>query len=131
MTPRSLLKQLRAVPAFNAPVTYGTRAAMRALGRESEFAIKHLPHVGTAKMTLPDGGWARIWSRGDDWVSNQVFWRGWDGYQREVTSLFWGLARTSDVTVDVGAHVGYYTLLAAAANPSATVYAFETLATVF
>ncbi len=128
---RALLKQLRDAPAVNGPVTHATRAAMRGLGRDSEFAIKHLPHVGTTKMTLPDGRCARLWSSGDDWVSNQVFWRGWSGYQSEVTSRFWDLARSARVTVDVGAHVGFYTVLAATANPSATVYAFEPLGPVF
>jgi FkbM family methyltransferase len=126
-----LLKELRDVPAFNAPATHATRAAMRALGRDSELAIKHLPHVGTTKMTLPNGRRARMWSLGDDWVSNQVFWRGWGGYESEVTQLFWSLATRAGVTVDVGAHVGFYTILAAAANPSGAVYAFEPLRMVF
>lgn len=128
---KPLLKQLRGVPALNAPVTYGARAAMRAVGRDSELAIKHLPHVGTTRMALPDGRCARLWSHGDDWVSNQVFWRGWGGYQSEMTPLFWRLAQHAHVTLDVGAHVGFYTVLAATANPSSAVYAFEPLGVVF
>jgi FkbM family methyltransferase len=122
-----LLKRLRGVPAFNVPLTHTVRAAMRAVNWDNELAIKHLPHVGVTKMVLPEGGCARLWSRGDDWVSNQVFWRGWDRYEGEVTPLFWRLARRASVTLDIGAHVGLYTVLAATANPSATVYAFEPL----
>ena len=128
---RALLKQLRAVPALNAPLTHAIRATTRAVGYQSEFAIKHLPHVGTTKMTLPGGRRAQLWSRGDDWVSNQVFWRGWDGYESEVTPLFWGLASRAAVTLDIGAHVGFYAILAATANPRSVVYAFEPLAPVF
>jgi FkbM family methyltransferase len=128
---KALLKHLREVPAVNAPVTHATRATMRALGRESEFAIKHLPHVGTTKMALPGGRRARLWSRGDDWVSNQVFWRGWGGYESEVTPLFWNLASRAGVTLDIGAHVGFYAILAATANPSSVVHAFEPLGPVF
>lgn len=128
---KSLLKQLRSMPAFNAPATNAARMTMRALGRESEFAIKHLPRVGTTTMTLPNGRRAQLWSRGDDWVSNQVFWRGWCGYESEVTPMFWSLAQEARVIFDVGAHVGFYTVLAAMANASATVYAFEPLAPVF
>jgi FkbM family methyltransferase len=131
MSITTLLKQLRGVPAVNAPLTHGTRAIMHALGRESEFAIKHLPHVGTTTMSLPDGRTARLWSRGDDWVSNQVFWRGCCGYEGDVTPLFWSLAARAGVTFDIGAHVGFYTVLAAAANPRAVVCAFEPLAVVF
>jgi FkbM family methyltransferase len=82
-------------------------------------------------MRLPGGRQARLWSRGDDWVSNQVFWRGWDGYEPEVTPLFWRLAERSRVTFDVGAHVGFYTILAAVANPRSTVVALEPLPVVY
>jgi FkbM family methyltransferase len=76
-------------------------------------------------VPLPGGLRARLWSRGDDWVSNQVFWRGWDGYEPEMSRLFWRLATTASVTLDVGAHVGYYAILAGIANPAGSVYAFE------
>ncbi len=44
--------------------------------------------------------------------------------------LFFRLATTATTVLDVGAYVGYYTLLAAHANPSAWVCAFEPLASV-
>lgn len=119
------LKRLRALPAVNAPLTYGVRGALRLLDTQSEFAIKHLAHVGTTRAQLPNGCQAQLWSQGDDWVSNQIFWRGWDGYETEVARIFWSLAVEAKVTLDVGAHVGYYTVLAAMANPSGTVYALE------
>lgn len=37
------------------------------------------------------------------------------------------LARSARVTLDIGAHVGYYALLASLANPEGRVYAFEPL----
>jgi FkbM family methyltransferase len=125
------LKRLRALPAVNAPLTYGVRGMLRMLGTRSEFAVKHLPHVGRTRMELPNGRTAWLSSRGDDWVSNQVFWRGWDGYETEVSRIFWRLAAEAKVTLDVGAHVGYYTVLAAMANPGGTVYALEPLPAVF
>src|SRR5437764_921604 len=94
------LKRLRALPAANAALTYGVRGVLRILGTNSEFAIKHLPHVGTTRTELPNGRHARLWSRGDDWVSNQVFWRGWDGYETEVAHLFWSLAAKASITLD-------------------------------
>jgi FkbM family methyltransferase len=59
-----------------------------------------------------------------------VFWRGWDGYEPEVVSVFFRLAAGARLTLDVGAHVGYFTLLAALANPQGVVHAFEPLARV-
>jgi FkbM family methyltransferase len=67
----------------------------------------------------------RLWSRGDDWVSNQVFWKGWAGYEPETVPVFFRLAARARLTVDVGAYVGFYTLLAALANPEGRVLALE------
>jgi FkbM family methyltransferase len=66
-------------------------------------------------------------SRGDADIAGPLFWRGWDGHETETARLFYDLARTARVTLDVGAHVGYFALLAAHANPDGRVYAFEPL----
>jgi FkbM family methyltransferase len=67
----------------------------------------------------------RLWSRGDDSLSDRVYWRGWDGWEPEVSRLFFRLAQRSPLTLDIGAHVGYYTLLASLANRHGRVLAFE------
>lgn len=47
-------------------------------------------------------------------------------YEREQTRLFESTVRPGQTVLDVGAHVGYYTLLAAAlAGPRGAVWAFE------
>jgi FkbM family methyltransferase len=130
-TSTAMLKRLRAVPAVNAALTHAIRTPMRAVGAHSEFAVKHLPRVGTTTMVLPGRRRARLWSRGDDWVPNQVFWRGWDGYEPEMTPIFWRFATAARVTLDVGAHVGFYAILAAIANEHGSVFAFEPLPPVF
>jgi FkbM family methyltransferase len=55
---------------------------------------------------------------------NYLFWRG-GPFHYEYTSIFTELAARSEVCFDVGANVGYFTLLANAYNPDITVYAFE------
>ena len=60
-----------------------------------------------------------------------MFWRGWDGYEPEMTPLFWRLATAARVTLDVGAHVGFHAILAAIANDRGSVFAFEPLPQVF
>ena len=122
---RRPLKAVRAWRPFNAPATLTTRAVSHLAGREFESAIKHLPRTGPVRSQLPNGKVLRLWSRGDDWISNQVFWRGWAGYEPETTPLFFELAREADVVIDVGAFVGFYSLLAALANPHGRVIAFE------
>jgi len=124
---RQIGKRLRAVPALNAMTAVTLRALMRAADRSWESVIRHLPRSGTIKEPLPNGRTLKFVSRGDDWVSNEVFWRGWRGFQPEMSGLFFELARQSRVTLDVGAHIGFYALLAGHANPGGAVFAFEPL----
>jgi FkbM family methyltransferase len=126
-----MLKRLRAAAAVSLPATTAVRFVADQLGVTPELAIKHLPRSGLTVTTLPDGTRARFWSRGDDWIANQVFWRGWDAYERETVRLFWRLAREETVMFDVGAHIGYFTVLGALANPCVTVVALEPLPSVF
>ncbi|HEX3151786.1 MAG TPA: FkbM family methyltransferase [Gemmataceae bacterium] len=128
---RGPLKFLRTSQPFNGIATFGARAFLSGLGARSEWLIKHLHRSGRVSIRLPNDRILRLWSRGDDWVSNQVYWRGWDGYEPETTQLFFRLAAQSTVTLDVGAYVGYFSLLAAHANPAGRVCAFEPLPAVF
>ena len=120
-----LLKALRASQPCNWLTTSLVHAGLNTMGVRSEFLIKHLHRVGSVSSRLPNGRILRLRSRGDDWVSNQVFWRGWSGYEPETAPLLFRIASRAAVTLDVGAHVGFYTLLAAHANPSGRVFAFE------
>ena len=124
---RDAVKRLRAWPPLNGALTASVRAALSLAGARSEWAVKHLPRCGRVEATLPDGRTLVLRSRGDDWVSNQVFWRGWTGHEPETAPVFRALAAGSRVTLDVGAHVGYYALVAGHANPAGRVFAFEPL----
>ncbi|HEY8461039.1 MAG TPA: FkbM family methyltransferase [Blastocatellia bacterium] len=82
---------------------------------------------GPVRSTLPNGRIFRLWTKGDDWISNEIFWKGWNGFESDTSPLFYELAAESKVIFDVGAHVGYYSILAGLANPASRVYAFEPL----
>jgi FkbM family methyltransferase len=122
-----MLKAARASQPFNAIATSLVRGAFRWRDHAPEGVIRHLHRVGHVRERLPNGRCLHLWSRGDDWVSNQVFWRGWAGYEPETVPLFFHLAQQARVTLDIGAYVGYFTLLAAHANPQGRVLAFEPL----
>jgi len=64
-------------------------------------------------------------SRGDDDIATTLFWQGWDGHEPETAKPFYELATSARTTLDIGAHVGYFTLLAGRANPDGRVFAFE------
>lgn len=121
------LKRLRVSQPFNSMATSTLRSVLRATGLRSEIVVRHLHRVGTVTDTLPNGRTLRLWSLADDWVSNQVYWRGWQGYEPETVPLFFRLATRARVTIDIGAYVGFFTLLAAHANRDGFVYAFEPL----
>jgi FkbM family methyltransferase len=128
---RSALRGARLTQPFNIVMTTVVRLLMRCAGRPWPWAVRHLHRTGSVASVLPNGKRLKLWSRADDWVSNQVFWRGWDGYEPETSPLFFRLAESARVTLDVGAHVGFFSLLAGHANPRARVVAFEPLPPLF
>lgn len=125
------LRTLRAWPPLNAAVTSLGHAVMRATGLDDSFLVRHMPRVGLVQADLPGGKSLRLWSRGDDGIANLVFWRGWAGYEPESTPLFYRLAREARTVLDIGAFVGYHSVLAGLANPSGKVHSFEPLPAVF
>lgn len=67
--------------------------------------------------------------RGTRWVVGSGLHSCWLGtYEHQKQLMFADLLRTGDVVYDVGAHAGFYTLLAAKiVGPTGHVYAFEPL----
>ncbi len=124
---KKAMGRARAISALNRPVTTVVRAACHFTGKTPEAVIKHFVRSGPVHSDLPNGKVIRLCTQGDDGVSNEVFWKGWDGYEPETSPIFYKLATRSNVIFDVGAHVGYYSLLAGLANPASRVFAFEPL----
>ena len=127
---RSVLKAARYTQPFNVLATTLARALLPP-GRLRSWAVKHLHRVGHVCSTLPNGRRLRLWSLADDWVSNQVFWQEWRGYEPETSPLFFRLATSARVTLDVGTHVGFFSLVAGHANAQGQVVAFEPLPPLF
>jgi FkbM family methyltransferase len=124
-------RRLRAVGPLNAVATTAVRASLRATGRDDSFAIKHLHRYGKVRVPVGDGRAFVLETRGDDWIPNQLFWRGLDGYEPETLPLFLEYAARSRGTIDVGAHIGVFAIAAATVNPSAPVLAVEPLPEAF
>lgn len=122
---------MRASQPFNNLATSTLRGLFAAVGQQPEFLIKHLPRTGITSVDLPNGKNLKLESASEDWIPTQLFWRGWTGYEPEMTGIFFRLAESARTVLDVGAHAGFYSLLAGLANPNADVFAFEPLARVF
>jgi FkbM family methyltransferase len=65
--------------------------------------------------------------KGKKWIYTSGYSQYFMGdYEKEVVDVFYEYAKKSKVIYDIGANIGYYTLIAAKANKdSAKVYAFE------
>ena len=56
-------------------------------------------------------------------IQQQLFWYGY--YEKELGILLKKILRTNDVFLDIGANIGYFSLLAATNSPSSKVISFE------
>lgn len=122
---KAALKRLRHSQPFNKLATDAIRGLCRLVGTTPAVFPRHLHRVGDVFEPLPNGQVLHLFSKGDDWVTNQVFWKGWTAYEPGTIDLFYRLAARSNVILDIGAYVGFFSLVAALANRNARVYAFE------
>src|SRR5688572_6391664 len=121
-TPKHLLRTIRDLPIINIAAT----SVVKLFVRDPSLRLAHyLPRTGVVEAVLPNGNSLRLWSRADDLIASPVYWRGWDGYERETSRIFYEHAVNARVILDIGAHVGYFTVLGARANPAARVFSFE------
>lgn len=122
---KAILKRLRYSQPFNRTATGAVRSICRLVGWTPEMLPRHLHRVGDVFETLPNGEGLHLRSKGDDWVTNLVFWKGWKAYEPGTIDLFYRLAGRATVVLDVGAYVGFFSIVAGLANRRARVYAFE------
>jgi FkbM family methyltransferase len=120
---RSAAKTVRDVPTVSRLLSSLARPFIS--DPPPEWFVKHLPRQGTVVVDVPGVGTVRFWSRADDYITSRVWWMGMAGYERETVVPFLRFVKEASVVVDVGAYTGYYSILAAAANPRTRVFAFE------
>ena len=61
-----------------------------------------------------------------DWLQSQLFWMKIYYIERKETEYFKRILKRGDIVVDVGAHIGYYTLISGArVGKEGHVYSFE------
>ncbi|WLW52678.1 FkbM family methyltransferase [Streptomyces sp. YU58] len=86
---------------------------------------KKFPYRGFAEIDSPHCPPFVMFCVNDDAVALDTLWNGRFGYEPGSLATWARLAARSGTIADVGAHVGYFSLIAALAAPKATVHAFE------
>lgn len=77
----------------------------------------------TTRETVLTYGNIRVKCDLSHWIQRQLYF--WGSYEKEYWKYWIKLAKMASTIFDVGANVGVYSLLAAAANPKAQIHAFE------
>ena len=82
---------------------------------------------GDRIVTIPMRGQRsfRLTCLDESYLAFQLFWRGIDYYEPTTLKLLQGLLKPGAAFLDVGAHIGFYSLAAAASVPGIKVVAFE------
>lgn len=116
------MRQLIYKTIYHPTVNYLLRNLNRWLSPVLPSTIK-LPPAGTINLTNPAGRSLKIKTNQTNYLTQLIYWEGYENF--EYTSIFLKLIQSVEGFYDVGANIGYYSLLAAMENPSIRVTSFE------
>ncbi|MFE3164434.1 FkbM family methyltransferase [Streptomyces sp. NPDC059224] len=86
---------------------------------------KKFPYRGYVEIDSPYCPPFVMFCVNDDAVAMDTLWNGTFGYEPGTLATWARLAARSTTIADVGAHVGYFSMIAAHASPKAKVHSFE------
>jgi len=102
-------------------INWVLRNVNKAVSKIAPGVVK-LPPSGTICLNTARGT-LKIKTNQTNYLTHLVFWEGYRNF--EYTDLFLDLIPKISTFYDIGANIGYYSLLAARLNPSIQVYSFE------
>jgi FkbM family methyltransferase len=99
--------------------------------RGLKYFLKAAKWLGLADKTYCKklGGHFYIGVNPSEHIQQQLFWYGC--YEKELGEIIKRALRPGDVFFDIGANIGYFSLLGAIFQPASTVIAFEPVSSVF
>jgi len=118
---KETIKKIRAIPFINFIIRNTVKFLIN-IGIKIDTT--HFVVSGVIKITLPNNEKFKLFSKGDDFIPSQAYWKGYDGYEYSIIPFYY-LSTRSKVIIDIGANIGYYSLVAATANINSEIYAFE------
>ncbi|MCE7054125.1 FkbM family methyltransferase [Algoriphagus sp. AGSA1] len=96
------------------------------------FNLKKRTFFDKFRVKTKDGVSFWLYNNAFYWET-EMFWAGFENfnYEGKTRSLWCELAKKSQVILDIGANSGWFSVMAKAYNPSATVHAFEPQPNIF
>ena len=82
-----------------------------------------IPLSGIFSFKIPEGGSLKLKTNQTCWVTKVAFWEGISGF--EYSNIFIDLIKRTNLFLDIGSNIGYYSILACKVNQKINVYAFE------
>ena len=117
-------------PLYKTTVNYGVRTLLKPFARLIPEAWQ-FPVAGVITLKLSEGRAIRLACNPTSYLAKVLFWQGVEGFEYNLVRIFIELVKEARVFLDVGANIGYYSLLAAAYNPEVTIVSFEPLPSAF
>ncbi|HVM49150.1 MAG TPA: FkbM family methyltransferase [Candidatus Acidoferrum sp.] len=77
------------------------------------------------RVQMPGARTFKLASLGENYLSFELFWKGGDYYEPITMLLMGQLVRDADTFIDVGANIGFYTIVTALGRPELNIIAFE------
>ncbi len=81
-----------------------------------------IPPSGTISLHT-DSGTLQMATNQTSYLTQLLYWNGYKSF--EYSTIFESLSKNVTTFLDIGSNIGYYSLLAAKANPQLKAYAFE------
>ncbi len=120
------MKRILYHPVINAALRTVARPFAPVIPEQFKF-----PVTGVIKVKVAAGKHIRVKCNPTSFVARKLFWHGMDGFEYTMARLFTRLVEDTEVFLDIGANIGYYSLLASALKPQMKVISFEPAPAVF
>jgi FkbM family methyltransferase len=123
-----ILKSIREIPVIKKALIGPLRGLQRVGVTIPHSVYQHVPFRGVFEVKIPQSSDSYFIESHGHSVENELFWRGFQGFEPECLSVWVAYARQSRVVLDIGANTGTYALTAGAVSQTAQIVAFEPVA---